>query len=227
MCLSAWSVFFFFFKQKTAYEMRISDWSSDVCSSDLEALQGTRQLQERLQPSSSLRTNLGSSCSSCLSSTPSASGRVASSAIAPVRNTKRAAGARSRTMASACGPSKPGMLTSESTSRGAGPSSADSSEASLSTRTHSASMPAWRSSIIASSASSALSSTSTTRQRAAALPATGAASEILRRLVEHRSDEHTSELQSLMRISYAVFCLKKTTQQTTQTSITEASNDKT
>src|SRR3546814_2279410 len=30
-------VFFFFFKQKTAYEMRISDWSSDVCSSDLPA----------------------------------------------------------------------------------------------------------------------------------------------------------------------------------------------
>src|SRR3546814_9811428 len=29
-------VVFFFFKQKTAYEMRISDWSSDVCSSDLE-----------------------------------------------------------------------------------------------------------------------------------------------------------------------------------------------
>src|SRR3546814_10898010 len=28
---------FFFFKQKTAYEMRISDWSSDVCSSDLIA----------------------------------------------------------------------------------------------------------------------------------------------------------------------------------------------
>src|SRR3546814_3811515 len=28
-------VWFFFFKQKTAYEMRISDWSSDVCSSDL------------------------------------------------------------------------------------------------------------------------------------------------------------------------------------------------
>src|SRR3546814_2711394 len=29
------SLVFFFFKQKTAYEMRISDWSSDVCSSDL------------------------------------------------------------------------------------------------------------------------------------------------------------------------------------------------
>src|SRR3546814_2343415 len=30
-----WVIIFFFFKQKTAYEMRISDWSSDVCSSDL------------------------------------------------------------------------------------------------------------------------------------------------------------------------------------------------
>src|SRR3546814_8731687 len=30
-----WLLFVFFFKQKTAYEMRISDWSSDVCSSDL------------------------------------------------------------------------------------------------------------------------------------------------------------------------------------------------
>src|SRR3546814_1730912 len=33
VCVS--SFVFFFFKQKTAYEMRISDWSSDVCSSDL------------------------------------------------------------------------------------------------------------------------------------------------------------------------------------------------
>src|SRR3546814_4073812 len=31
-------VVIFFFKQKTAYEMRISDWSSDVCSSDLDTL---------------------------------------------------------------------------------------------------------------------------------------------------------------------------------------------
>src|SRR3546814_7356117 len=35
-CLSiSWSDVFFVFKQKTAYEMRTSDWSSDVCSSDL------------------------------------------------------------------------------------------------------------------------------------------------------------------------------------------------
>src|SRR3546814_6561740 len=37
----AYFCFVFFFKQKTAYEMRISDWSSDVCSSDLSSsLQG-------------------------------------------------------------------------------------------------------------------------------------------------------------------------------------------
>src|SRR3546814_8793196 len=35
-CVDIFSLFFFF-KQKTAYEMRISDWSSDVCSSDLAA----------------------------------------------------------------------------------------------------------------------------------------------------------------------------------------------
>src|SRR3546814_5087075 len=34
------SIIVFFFKQKTAYEMRISDWSSDVCSSDLKAAGG-------------------------------------------------------------------------------------------------------------------------------------------------------------------------------------------
>src|SRR3546814_3666728 len=36
-------LFFFFFKQKTAYEMRISDWSSDVCSSDLPSAAGARR----------------------------------------------------------------------------------------------------------------------------------------------------------------------------------------
>src|SRR3546814_2760960 len=49
VCIDAWSIcsilcnvglLFFFFKQKTAYEMRISDWSSDVCSSDLFVYRG-------------------------------------------------------------------------------------------------------------------------------------------------------------------------------------------
>src|SRR3546814_5747734 len=35
LCCISCCFCFFFFKQKTAYEMRISDWSSDVCSSDL------------------------------------------------------------------------------------------------------------------------------------------------------------------------------------------------
>src|SRR3546814_9906964 len=38
-CEIIWCICFFFFKQKTEYEMRISDWSSDVCSSDLRRLQ--------------------------------------------------------------------------------------------------------------------------------------------------------------------------------------------
>src|SRR3546814_21008665 len=46
MCCDCISVlvlsFVFFFKQKTAYEMRISDWSSDVCSSDLQIAIGAR-----------------------------------------------------------------------------------------------------------------------------------------------------------------------------------------
>src|SRR3546814_16733173 len=49
-------VFVFFFKQKTAYEMRISDWSSDVCSSDLprgRSMGGT----PRAAPSTSFRKN--------------------------------------------------------------------------------------------------------------------------------------------------------------------------
>src|SRR3546814_8029205 len=43
-----------FFKQKTAYEMRISDWSSDVCSSDLQALENA--LNALIQRHEALRT---------------------------------------------------------------------------------------------------------------------------------------------------------------------------
>src|SRR3546814_4545554 len=49
---------FFFFEQKTAYEMRISDWSSDVCSSDLsptsvpsDALSACTSIDSRTTPS--------------------------------------------------------------------------------------------------------------------------------------------------------------------------------
>src|SRR3546814_6959857 len=46
-CLSST---FFFFKQKTAYEMRISDWSSDVCSSDLPTTRSYYACGHRLLP---------------------------------------------------------------------------------------------------------------------------------------------------------------------------------
>src|SRR3546814_1111088 len=46
LCSSLYVSFVFFFKQKTAYEMRISDWSSDVCSSDLP-VRGTWRIAAR------------------------------------------------------------------------------------------------------------------------------------------------------------------------------------
>src|SRR3546814_6601550 len=49
-------IFVFFFKQKTAYEMRISDWSSDVCSSDLPLI----SVNTWLNPLLTLRTMSGS-----------------------------------------------------------------------------------------------------------------------------------------------------------------------
>src|SRR3546814_3873022 len=57
MCLCC---IFFFFKQKTAYEMRISDWSSDVCSSDLIAANGSmfRYATRSLDPRKMFKTEL-------------------------------------------------------------------------------------------------------------------------------------------------------------------------
>src|SRR3546814_9324648 len=47
MFVSVLGCVFFFFKQRTAYEMRISDWSSDVCSSDLRAATHPQPLPSR------------------------------------------------------------------------------------------------------------------------------------------------------------------------------------
>src|SRR3546814_3587031 len=109
-------IIFFFFKQKTAYEMRISDWSSDVCSSDLQL--------PFLSPVSSCNPKFGGTDSSSKLSAAS-------------------------------------MKASILRSRPASPT------------------------------------------RPLALPVSK------KRRRPLRSEEHTSELQSLMRISYAVFCLKK------------------
>src|SRR3546814_10499379 len=57
--LCCYSCLFFFVKQKTAYEMRISDWSSDVCSSDLKS-EGYRALRLPVDLKAILATNQGS-----------------------------------------------------------------------------------------------------------------------------------------------------------------------
>src|SRR3546814_9180853 len=123
----------FFFKQKTAYDMRISDWSSDVCSSDLRLA--------------------GRFCR------PLHRGSFSSFAALAGAEGVRAARAR---MASAA----PSFMSD------------------------------LRLAVVVEGAAcgSRLSATGTI-----GLPA----------VHRSRSEEHTSELQSLMRISYAVFCSKK------------------
>src|SRR3546814_13775948 len=66
--IDPWLVFFFF-KQKTAYEMRISDWSSDVCSSDLDSGDVDVVLhRERNPPERSRRVGFGAQSRSCIES---------------------------------------------------------------------------------------------------------------------------------------------------------------
>src|SRR3546814_1817104 len=122
--------FFFFFKQKTAYEMRISDWSSDVCSSDLNA-------------------------SRSVSADPGVDITRASTAADPVIKRQRLI---------------IGYISKDEAFRFCKAGQDDRFAIGEAGNTEST----------------------------AALPTQG-----------QRSEEHTSELQSLMRISYAVFCLKK------------------
>src|SRR3546814_5260978 len=126
-----YSVLFFFFKQKTAYEMRISDWSSDVCSSDLDSGFVKAGNTASTNPESRI-PNPG-----FIESTVGSSGR------------RRAGAGNTSDFPLAILP-RTGVAGS-----------------------------AWA---------------------ADARPADAP---------KGRSEEHTSELQSLMRISYAVFCLKK------------------
>src|SRR3546814_5805134 len=129
----------FFFKQKTAYEMRISDWSSDVCSSDLHGLvQECRRRSGRPESNPLLPDFLG------LQLSP----RLRSGSAGDARETAAQHRVRQPRLHRA------GLFLRRTTERA---------------RTGNASSQQG----------------------------------------ERRSEEHTSELQSLMRISYAVFCLNK------------------
>src|SRR3546814_5469983 len=138
----------FFFKQKTAYELRISDWSSYVCSSDLPYPQaGAAGLSPGVEHSD---------------------WRAAVDPLLHVRGHPQPA------------------PQSHQVRHGRGPriSAARADEA------------------VDGAAVRRCGGVCTDRAR---LPLCGADAALL----PHRSEEHTSELQSLMRISYAVFCLKK------------------
>src|SRR3546814_5092307 len=52
-------IYVFFFKQKTAYALRISDWSSDVCSSDLHSVTGLLAMHDRFTPDTDYRKEIG------------------------------------------------------------------------------------------------------------------------------------------------------------------------
>src|SRR3546814_8318401 len=136
-------MFCFFFKQKTAYEMRISDWSSDVCSSDLSAA----------ICSSSKRPNIALSGTKIVPMRSDATNCTHQGSELPSRQPMRSPG-----------------LTPMSVRCAA--SAADACSTSVQLRVSSSQCSAGR------------------------------------------SEEHTSELQSLMRISYAVLCLKKKTNTT-------------
>src|SRR3546814_9153379 len=141
-----------FFKQKTAYEMRISDWSSDVCSSDLEVTQN--------------------------------------------------ASAAAREVGTA--PAQPQAVA---------PDQAESTDSTSSVGIGDIVVTAQRRAENVQQVPIAVAAFS-----GAALQEKGVdnVSQLanLTPGVQLRSEEHTSELQSLMRISYAVFCLKKKKQNT-------------
>src|SRR3546814_5215860 len=140
MLLDWCEVWFFFFKQKTAYEMRISDWSSDVCSSDLERRGNTilLALPAPLPPIGMATTGHAEVRTTPPHPTLTHGANLAAQGYAHLRMGDRKSGARLLAAAAAMAP---------------------------------------------------------------------------------RSEEHTSELQSLMPISYDVFCLKKKKQHTTPTYI--------
>src|SRR3546814_7602921 len=135
----SFSVSFFFFKQKTAYEMRISDWSSDVCSSDLN-----QRFERRLHQRVVVGLDRDPHHRLC-------PGRAQERAPAPGNTGLR----RRQRGFHAVGLGRPGTVGTAHIDR---------------------------------------------RLRHLLQPT--------QRLAQ-RSEEHTSELQSLMRISYAAFCLKK------------------
>src|SRR3546814_675555 len=200
--------FFFFFKQKTAYEMRISDWSSDVCSSDLRSAPAGASERARRRPVRRLpRRSMRPRSQSC-----------ARPAHRPLRGREN----------------RPPVRQGRAGSDGYGPRFRSRRDAALRMTGPTARKDRRRRHFGAFAGNSRKEEPEERFQRApirrlAELTdvedihvvivlmlarhdpdkGIGAGSRAHVDRPGRRSEEHTSELQSLMRISYAVFCLKK------------------
>src|SRR3546814_4088260 len=189
----------FFFKQKTAYEMRISDWSSDVCSSDLiEQLARSRSLGQDARSQTRDADPQGASMETILAQWRRERPDIDPSPMAVVGDVWR---------------------TSERLRQGVG---ANLSGSGLDLAGFDVLLTLRRQGRGGSLSPSLLAremmlSTSAMTNRLDRLEQRG----LIERTTDPddrrglrivlRSEEHTSELQSLMRISYAVFCFKKKT----------------
>src|SRR3546814_235666 len=194
-------VFVFFFKQKTAYEMRISDWSSDVCSSDLHREVGRSVDAERDEPARDQR-------------------RPRAAPVA-LRGEDREDEQRGRIMdardeaqshqqpanANCHGPGGARRATSSHTApiNGASAIGSDSARGAkkISSNQIAVTNPAIAPCNRDNCSPSTVDAPTSTSDKAARVSRTSVRWNVV------RSEEHTSELQSLMRNSYAVFCLKK------------------
>src|SRR3546814_7872259 len=153
----------FFCKQKTAYEMRISDWSSDVCSSDLASRLGSEGRE-------AVQCAIQESCDAFFGDRPGVGIRVGDGELGRLRHAvPRHAELGERHLR----PQLRGQLI-EPRGRVAAPERAARPCHGVGRRRCIVGDGMWQD-----------------------------------RRMRLRSEEHTSELQSLMRISYAVFCLKK------------------
>src|SRR3546814_7709180 len=156
--------YFFFFKQKTAYEMRISDWSSDVCSSDLRIWRQAEAGIVRISPDLEVLGKIVIGIAIAIR--PDHPDFFGADAVAQLRQDAKLI----------ADPVYPPIVINDAT--------APSRWNHLIDRN----ILQWH---------------------------------------EARSEEHTSELQSLMRTSYAVFCLKKKKKPTPTKMLTHQRNKKT
>src|SRR3546814_34270 len=187
-------LFIFFFKQKTAYELRISDWSSDVCSSDLARKPSGRHRLAALQP----HEHIGE----------------ASTDVISVRHVARATIDRELQPIDVVG--APGMRGAKQL-QVADDAVIVAGDVVIERANTILPRGQMQTRLQHEAGTAALifignRDRDVCRLRLAIEPdiARNTDARLIRLFdIHRRSEEHTSELQSLMRISYAVFCLKK------------------